>query len=323
MRAVCAGVVLAVLLVLPPALAVAADLPSVGILFPGPAGPAPSLQALEKGLRDLGWRPGETVLLEYRYADGKLDRLPALAKDLVELRVKAIVAVAGESVVAARHATNAIPIVSATGDGDFVAMKLVESWGRPGGNVTGMNLSSGEAARKRVELMKEALPALTRLAVLFHAGYPSSPQLLGDVEAAAKPLGVQIQPVRISTPDELDTAIASARKGGAEAVMTLQGPFFFFQRRTVAELAARHKLPLAMGEALSADAGALLQVNPDVAGCAERSASYVDRILRGANPAELPVERFGSTQVVFNLRTARDLGLSIPAGATRGARLIE
>src|SRR5262245_47997237 len=212
MRTLCAGVVVAVVLVLSPTLAIAADLPRVGILFPGAAGPAPSLQALEKGLRDLGWRPGDTVLLEYRYADGKLDRLPALAKDLVELRVKAIVAVAGESVVAAHRATSAIPIVSATGDGDFVAMRLVESGGRPWGNVTGMNLSSGEAARKRVELMKEALPALTRLVVLYHAGYPSSQQLLGDVEAAAKPLGVQIESVRISAPDELDERLDAGRR---------------------------------------------------------------------------------------------------------------
>jgi putative tryptophan/tyrosine transport system substrate-binding protein len=314
---------LGMLIAVSPALALASDPPRIGILFPGPAGPAPSLQAFEKALSELGWRHGDNVLLDYRYAEGQLDRLPEMAEDLVNLPVNIIVAFTGEAVVAAYRTTRSVPIVSATGDGDFVAMGLIASWDRPGGNVTGMNLSSAEAARKRVEVFKQALPSLARLAVLVHAPYPSSPQLLSEMEAVAKQLDIQVYPLSISAPEELGPAFVTATQAGAHAVSTLQGPFFLFQRKPIIELAVQHKLPLAMGEASAAEAGALLQVSPDVPGCAARSASVVDRLLRGANPAELPVERFSHTQSVFNLKVARSLGMTIEPAATQGARVIE
>jgi putative ABC transport system substrate-binding protein len=315
--------ILGLIIAFVPALAVASELPKIGVLFPGPAGPAPSIQAFANALSELGYRDRQNIVIEYRYADGKFDRLPALAKELADLPVNVIVAVGGEALVATKRATDAIPIVSATGEGDFVAMGLIASWDQPGGNITGMNLSSAEAAQKRVEVFKQAVPMLARLAVLVHALYPASPQLLAVLESSATQHDIQVQPISVSTPEELEGAMAAAKQAGANAVMTLQGPFFFLQRKAVADLAAQHKLPLAMGEPLSAEAGALLQVNPDVPECAARAAAFVDRILKGAKPGDLPIERFSSTQVVFNLKAARDLGITIDPEVTRGGRVIE
>ena|SRR6266850_3029770 len=303
-------------------LVAAAELPRVGVLFPGPAGPVPSIQAFTKALGDLGYRDRQEVVFEYRYADGKPERLPALAKELADLRVEVIVAVAGEALLAAKRTTSSIPIVSATGDGDFVAMGLIATWERPGGNVTGMNLSSAEAARSRVQVMKKAMPQLSRLAVIVHAPYPSSAELLAELTTSAKRLGISVHAINVSKPEDLEGAIATAKQAGAEAVSSLQGPFFFFQRKAMVELAAKYRLPLAMGEALAADAGAMIQVSPDVPGCAARAATFVDRILKGANPADLPIERFSNTQVAFNLKAARELGVSIDPAVTSGAKVI-
>ena len=306
----------------PTTIASAADALKIGILFPGPKGPAPSVDALVKALGDLGYKDGQSVTLDIRYAGGKFDQLPELAKDLVAQNPKIIVAVAGEALFAAAQATTTIPIVSATGGGDLVKAGLIKSLEHPGGNVTGMWLTSDEAAVARVETLKKIMPSMSKLAVLTSATYPENQQLLPVAEAAAKRLGITLQAHTIAKPEELEGAIAAAQAAGAEAIMTLQGPFFF-QRKLIADLALKHKLPLAMSEALAGDAGALLQVNPDVPGCAARAAAYVDRILKGANPGDLAVERYGDKQLVINLKTAKALGMRVDPSAIQGAKIIE
>jgi len=301
----------------------AADAPKIGILFPGPKGPVPSVDALVKALADLGYKDGQSVTLDIRYAEGKFDQLPELARDLVAQNPGIIVAVSGEALFAAAQATTTIPIVSATGGGDFVKAGLIKSLEHPGGNVTGMLLTSDEAAAARVETLKKIMPSMIKLAVLTSATYPENQLLLPVAESVAKRLGVAIETYTIAKPEELDGAIATGKAAGAEAIMTLQGPFFFFQRKLIADLALKHQLPLAMSEALAGDAGALLQVNPDVPGCAARSATYVDRILKGAKPGDLAVERYGNKQLVINLKTARALGMNVDLSALQGAKIIE
>ncbi|MCC8965617.1 ABC transporter substrate-binding protein [Bradyrhizobium sp. Pear76] len=300
----------------------AADLPKVGLVHPGPKGPIPSISAVVAGMAVLGHEDGRTVALEYRFAEGKLDQLPLIVRDLIELDVKVIVAVAGEALVAAARITNTVPIVSATAGGDFVSMGLIKSWDRPGTNVTGMNLIADEAAAARVEIVRKILPVARTLAVLVNP-YPGNDELLSAMRAASSKANIKLVTLEIGKVDDLEPAIVDAKRNGADAVTSLQGPFFFFQRKLLADLSLKHKIPLAMSEALAAEAGALLQVNPDVPGCAERSANFVDLILKGANPRDLGIERYSRYDVVFNLRTARELGISLSPDTIKGSKVIE
>jgi putative ABC transport system substrate-binding protein len=302
--------------------ATAQEKPRIGVLFGGPKGSA-AIAALVKGMEDLGHHDGKTVVLEYRYADGKPDQLPVLAQELVEQNPRLIVAVASEAAIAAAKATSTIPIVSATGDVDFVGLGFAKSLDKPGGNVTGVNISAGEAAQLRVELLKKTMPGLSTLVVLMHPSNSANQRLLSMMDDAAKRDGVQVQPVSVARPEDLDGAIAAAKASGAQAVSSLQGPFFFFQRKLLGELCEKHKIALAMSEPLSAEAGALLQVNPDVAAAAATAAKFVDRILNGAQPASLPIERGPAIQVVLNMKAAKRLGLSVNPDTVGRARVIE
>jgi putative tryptophan/tyrosine transport system substrate-binding protein len=301
----------------------AAEPPKIGILFPGAKGPVPSIDALVKGLKALGQQDGETISIEYRFAEGKVDNLPELAKELVDQKVTVIAAVAGESLVAATKVTTTIPIVSATAGGDFVAMGLAKSWDHPGGNVTGMNLVATDAGAARVEILKKILPHMKQLAVLANKAYPGNDELFAVMEATAKKQDVKVLTFDVSKPDDLEGAITAAKRDGADAVTSLQGPFFFFQRKLCAEVALKNKMPLALGEALAAEAGALLQVNPDVPGCAERAATFVDRILKGAKPADLAIERYNQFQIVFNLKTAGELGINIAPEVSEIGKIVQ
>jgi putative ABC transport system substrate-binding protein len=300
-----------------------ADLPKVGILHPGPKGPIPSVDAVVNGMGGFGYQDGKTVTLEYRYAGGQLDQLPVLSKDLVDQSAKVIVAVAGEALVAAAQVTKTVPIVSATAGGDFVAMGLIKSWERPGTNVTGMNLIADDAAIARVEMLKKALPTLRTVAVLANLSYPGNDELLSAMQGAARKLNVKLLVIQVSKVDDLEGAIASGKQEGADAIATLQGPFFFFQRKLLAELALKHKTPLAMSEALSAEAGAMLQVNPNVPGCANRSAIFIDKILRGENPGGLRIERYSEYDVVINLKTAKELGIGVNSDTIKAVKVIQ
>lgn len=270
----------------------------------------------------LGHEDGKTVTLEYRYAEGKLDQLPSIIRDLIEQDVKVIVAVAGEPLVAAARITNTVPIVSATASGDFVSMGLIKSWDRPGTNVTGMNLIVDEAAAARVEIVRKILPVARTLAVLVNP-YPGNDELLSAMRTASSKADIKLMTIEIGKVDDLEPAIVDAKRNGADVVTSLQGPFFFFQRKLLADLSLKHKIPLAMSEALAAEAGALLQVNPDVPGCARRSANFVDLILKGANPRDLGIERYSRYDVAFNLRTARELGISLSPDTIKASKVIE
>ena len=294
----------------------------VGVLFGGPKGSA-AIAAFVKAMEDLGYQDGKTVALEFRYADGKADQLPLLANELAGLKPRLIVGVAGDAVLAAAKATSTIPIVSASGDVDFVAAGLAKSLSRPGGNVTGVSISGGEAAQLRVELLKKAVPELSTLVVLSHPSNSANHRLLAMMEEAARQYAVKLQALSVTKPEDLEGAITAAKASGAQAVSSLQGPFFFFQRKLLSELCEKHKMPLAMGEPLSAEVGALLQVSPDIPGAAASSARYVDQILKGALPAELPIERHPTIQVVFNMKVARALNLNVDPAVAKGGRVID
>src|SRR5215207_8784161 len=302
--------------------AVAQEKPKIGLLFAGPKGSA-AITAFVKAMEDLGYEDGKTIAVEFRYADGKADQLPQLAKELVEQDPRVIVGIASEAAVVLARATSTIPIVSATGDIDFVGLGLAKSLDKPGGNITGVTISAGEAAQMRVELLKKALPGLSTLIVLTHPSNSANQRLLSMMDDTAKRHDVKIQPVSVTRPEDLEEAIATAKAGGAQAISSLQGPFFFFHRKLLGDLCEKHRIALAMSEPLSAEAGALLQVNPDVPGAAAASAKVVDKILKGAAPANLPIERHPTIQVVLNMKVAKALGLSVDPGAFGRARFIE
>ena len=302
--------------------ATAQEQPKVGVLFGGPKGSA-AIAAFVKAMEELGYEDGKTVVFEYRYADGKADQLPVLAKELVEENSRLIVGVAGEAVIAAAKATSTIPIVNATGDVDFVGLGLAQSLEKPGGNVTGVAVSGGEAAQLRVELLKKAVPGLSMLVVLMHPSNSANERLLSMMGDAARRHEVKLQPVSVASPEDLDGAIAAAKASGAQAISSLQGPFFFFQRKLIGALCEKHKIALAMSEPLSAEEGALLQVNPDVPGAAGASAKFVVQILKGAQPAHLSIERHPVIQVVLNMKVAKALGLNVDPGIVGRGRVIE
>jgi putative ABC transport system substrate-binding protein len=302
--------------------AVAQERPKVGVLFAGQKGSA-AITAFVKAMEDLGYQDGKTVVLEYRYAEGKADQLPLLANELVQQHPRLIVGVASEAAVALAKATSTIPIVSATGDVDFVGLGLAKSLDKPGGNITGVTISAGEAAQLRVELLQKIVPGLSTLVVLMHPSNSANQRLLNMMDDVAKRLGVKIQPVSVARPEDLEGAIATAKASGAQAISSLQGPFFFFQRKLLGDLCEAHRIALAMSEPLSAEVGALLQVNPDVSGAAAASAKFVDRILKGAQPADLPIERYPNIQVVLNMKVARALGLNVDPGVVGRGRIIE
>ena len=225
--------------------------------------------------------------------------------------------------VAAAKATSTIPIVSANGDIDFVGLGLAQSLEKPGGNVTGITISGGEAAQLRVVLLKKTVPGLSMLVVLMHPSNSANQRLLSMMDDAANRHGVKLQPVSVPRSEDLEGAIVAAKANGAQAISSLQGPFFFFQRKLLGALCEKHKIPLAMSEPLSAEEGALLQVNPDVPGAAGASAKFVDRILKGARPANLPIERHAAIQVVLNMKVAKALGLNVDPAVVGRGRVIE
>jgi ABC-type uncharacterized transport system substrate-binding protein len=266
------------------------ETPQVGVLFGGPKGSA-AIAAFTKAMEELGYEDGRTIAIRFLYADGNADRLSTLAGKLAAQKPALIVAVASEAVIAAANATSSIPIVSATGDVDFVGLGLASSLERPGGNVTGMTTNAGEAAHLRIELLKEAMPALSTVTVLMHPAAPANQRLQGIMQATARRHGMTLLPAAVSGPEDLKKSVAAAKADGVQAVTCLQGPFFFFQRRLLAELCDKHRIALAMSEPLSAEAGALLQVNADTPGAAVAAAGFIDQILRGARPADLPIVR--------------------------------
>jgi putative tryptophan/tyrosine transport system substrate-binding protein len=271
-----------------------------------------NIDAFREGLRELGYAEGKNIALEYRYAAGDLGRLSNLASELVQLKVDVIVAGGTQTTIAAKQVTSTIPIVVG-GAGDLVAAGLVASLARPGGNITGSTRMSNDLGGKRIELLKETLPKSSRVAALL-SGTTNllDREEVKEMEPVARHLGIKLQPVDVGDPKEFQSAYAAMVRERADAVIILQGSFTSFHRSQIVELAVRNRLP-SMCESLSfTNAGCLLSYGPDVPHLWRRAAIFVDKILKGAKPADLPVEQPTKFEFVINLKTAKQIGVTIP-----------
>ena len=285
-----------------------AHVPRIGILsiFSPPSDTERQQSPLLQGLRDLGYIEGQHITFEERYADGQRERLPALAAELVQRQVDLIVAGGGPAVRAAKETISTIPIVMATGGADPVRGALVASLARPGGNIMGLVQQRLELTAKQLELLKEALPTVTRIAVLWDE---ASADQRRAAEAAARPLGVQLQPLELRHPPY---EFAAAAQGQAEALLVLNSPIFFMQCAQIADLMAKSRLPTMFGAADGVRAGGLMAYDVNTVDIWRRIADYVEKILKGAKPADLPVEQPIKFALVLNLKTAKALGITFP-----------
>jgi putative ABC transport system substrate-binding protein len=267
--------------------------------------------AFRAGLRELGYIEGRTIRIEYRYADGAVDRLPALAAELVRLNPTMIVAAPVPAVLAARKVTATIPIVMAN-SADPVAFGLVQSLSRPGGNVTGLTNFAEDLAAKQLDILRELLPRVVRLGVLVNVTNPLHvPQWQQTETAAAKP-ALSLVRFDYRVPDDLERAFAEFAREKVQAVLVPPDVSFAAQRARIAELATKARLPSIYFSRISAEAGGLLSYGPNVAENYRRAAVFVDKILKGAKPGDLPVERPTKIELVINLKTAKELGLAVP-----------
>jgi putative ABC transport system substrate-binding protein len=290
----------------------AAKVPRIGTLAPGSPGSFPHLrEAFRQGLRDHGYVEGRNIVIEDRFAEGSVERLAELAAELVRLQVDVIVATPTVSAVAARKATASIPIV-AVSVADPVRLGLAASLARPGGNVTGMAFSVGfESITKGLQVLKEALPAARRVAVLSNASNPSQPLAVGDLATAGRSLDLELQLLEVRGPDDFDAAFAAMARQRAAALLVVADTMFIRQRARLAELAAKYRLPSMHGVRENVEAGGLLAFGPSLTAQQRRAAAYVDKILRGAKPGDLPIEQPRQFELVINLRTAKTLGIAM------------
>jgi putative tryptophan/tyrosine transport system substrate-binding protein len=287
--------------------------PRVGVLNPRTRSEnLPQIEAFVQGLRELGWVDGKNIVIEYRWAEGRADRLPDLAAELVRLKVDVIFAANTSVALAAKNATGTIPIVMATG-GDPVGLGLVASLARPGGNVTGLSFSVGmETVGKGLELLKETVPKVRRVAVLSNPANPSHALAIKNVSDAARAVRVQLQLLEARGPNEFDNAFAAMARERAEALLVVLDPFFGIHRAQLRDLAAKNRLPAMYGSREYPEAGGLMSYGADFRHNFRRSATYVDKILKGAKPADLPIEQPTRFELVINMKTAKALGLTIP-----------
>jgi putative ABC transport system substrate-binding protein len=268
------------------------------------------VEALRAGLRDLGWVEGKNVIIEFRWAD-KVDELPALAAALARMPVDVIFAHSSTQVEAARQATQTIPIVFAN-HADPVGVGHVASLARPGGNITGLSMLLTELSAKGLEMLTEAVPGATRIGVLWNPATPSHPPALHAVEAAGQKLNVAVQRVPVAAADNFEAAFASMTRERVDGFVELGSPLFFNYRARLADLALKHRLPGAFDFRELVEAGGLMSYGADINDLHRRAALYIDKILKGAKPADLPVEQASKYRLVINLKTARALGLEIP-----------
>jgi putative ABC transport system substrate-binding protein len=283
----------------------------LGVLTGGSASSdSTRIPAFVQGLRELGWVEGRNIVIEYRYAEGKLDRLKKLASELAASGVDIIVAQAPAAVRAAKTASSTIPIVMAHG-GDPVAQGFVASLARPGGNVTGLSNFSAELGGKRLELLTEALPNVSRVAVIWNPDAPGPVLSFKELEIAAKALKVQLQSLQVRGPDDFEGAFQAARER-AGSLVVIQDVVTVTNLKRIVELAAKNRLPAVYMEKEFAEAGGLMSYGPNQPEMFRRAATYVDKILKGAKPADLPVEQPTKFELVINLKTAKQIGLTIP-----------
>jgi putative ABC transport system substrate-binding protein len=276
--------------------------------------PPPHIRAFQKGLRDLGYTEGKNILIEYRYIEGKVDRIPSLVAELVQLKVDVLVSLSTPGIRAAKQATKTIPIVMVIND-DPVAAGLIESLARPGGNVTGLTRLTRELSAKRLELLKELVPLMTRVGVLWDnpANIPGLATAFTPYEAAARALNIQLQSLEVRGPNpDLEGAFRDAAQGRVSALIAASTSMLARYQKEIADLAIKHRMP-AMCEGRSfVEAGGLVSYYASDAETFRRAAYYVDRILKGAKPADLPVEQPTKFELTINLKTAKQIGLTIP-----------
>jgi len=291
-----------------------AKMPRVGMLMAGPAAhSAAILDPFYRGLHELGYVEGQNLAIERRDGDWKPDRLPALAAELVGLKVDIIVAWSTPTARAAKQATNSIPIIAAV-MADPVGDELVANLARPGGNVTGTTFLGPELVPKRLQLLRDVVPGLARVAALWHPhayGERTMASVVRDIEDAARTLGMQLQLVPADGPDDIASAFSTLAKERADAFMVFPSPMLFGEHRRIVELAASNRLPGMYQAREFVDAGGLMSYGANLDDLFRRTATYVDKILKGAKPADLPVERPTKFELVINLKAARTVGLTI------------
>jgi putative ABC transport system substrate-binding protein len=300
--------------------------PRIGWLSPTSAGANPSLSnAFHEGLREHGWVDGQNVAIEYRWAEAKLERLPELASQLVRLDVALIVTSGDAGVRAARQATETIPIVMAV-SGDPVGSGYVTSLARPGGNITGLSYLSPDLSAKLLELSKALVPTISRVAVLWNAANPVKALDYRKAQSAARRLGLTLQSVEVRAPGDFDQAFTAISRARSDMLVTLVDEFINHPSNVerIAEYATMNRLPSVYGSRLHVEAGGLMSYGPSLVAMFKRSAAYVDRILKGSKPADLPVEEPATFELVINLKTAKAIGLTIsPSILARADQLIQ
>jgi ABC-type uncharacterized transport system substrate-binding protein len=287
-----------------------AKVPTIGWLGARSAS-APAREVFVQEFRSLGYVEGKNVAFEYRYAEGKLDRLPALVDELVHLKVDVLLAPSTPAAVAAKKATKTIPIVFYSGS-DPVAAGLVDSLARPGENITGFTTMTAVLAGKRLELLKETVPKLTRVAALWNPQDASSVQTWKESQVAARELGLQLHSMEVSSSNQFENAFKEATKAGSSALALMGSPFFYSNQKQIVELAAKHRLPAIYSNKEFVVSGGLMSYGADEAEPYRRAAVFVDKILKGIKPADIPVEQPTKFELVINLKTAKALGLRIP-----------
>ena len=289
----------------------AVTVPRIGYLGSGYAS-TKQIDAFRDGLRELGWVDGKNIAVEYRFAESRYERLPALAAELVRLKVAVIVAGPTPPAVAAKNATGTIPIVI-WGVADPVLVGLIESHARPGNNVTGTTFAFGiDLYGKELELLKEAVPTLRRVGVLSNSANPGHVPAVKGVKATAESLGLSVQIVDVRASEEFEAAFDTLVKARAQAVLVIPDSLFGANAKKLAPVVAKSRLPSMFGARTNVEAGGLMSYGPDLLNLNRQAAIYVDKILRGAKPAELPVEQPTKFELVINLKTAKALGMTIP-----------
>src|SRR5262245_24009581 len=322
MRRIRLAVVLAISLLLAPFATdaqQAAKVARIGVLHPGaPATSGHFAAAFDQGLREHGYRQGQNIVVERRFAEAKAERMSDIAAELVRLKVDVIVTSTDPGIAAVKQQTQTIPIVMANSI-DPVGTGFVASLSRPGGNVTGLSSVSPELSAKRLELLKEAVPGLSRVAIVWNPDVRGAVFEYKETESAARSLHLQLQSVEVNRPDDFDRVFAALKTGRAEALTVTSFSFGFRNRSQLASLAQRNRLPSIFGLREYADAGGLMAYGPNFADGWRRAATYVVKILKGAKPGELPVEQPTKFELVLNLKTAKALGLTMPPSLVRRA----
>jgi putative ABC transport system substrate-binding protein len=286
-------------------------MPLVAMLA-GVAPPTPRVDAVQRGLRELGYVEGQNVIFEYRYAEGKEERLSQLAAELVALNPQVIVTINSAAIRPVKNATSTIPLVMVADNADPVAVGYIASLAHPGGNVTGLTGLSPAVTQKRLQLLKEAVPGLSRVGMLRNPSSQDRDVLWSETEAAAGTLGLNLRALDVRSADEIESAFDLAVREHVEAIVVVRDPLVTTSRKRIAELAARHRLPAMYASPEFVEVGGLMTYGSDTIEMYRRTAVYVDKILRGAKPADLPVEQAEHFGFVINLKAAHDLGLTIP-----------